>query len=133
MSNLISPTDSLTIKQTKALEFLILGNTIQESADLAFCSENSIDKWLKQKPFIDALNFAKKTSFDCASRRLSQAFIKSVIVLEELMLDSEGTVATSHRIKCADLLLQNALRVAELNEMNDRISSLEYEVTLYDQ
>jgi len=133
MTNLESPTDSLTVKQTKALECLILGHTIDEAARLSFCSENSIDKWLRQPKFSDALNFAKKTSFDCASRRLSQAFIKSVIVLEELMLDSEGTVATSHRIKCADLLLQNALRVAELNEMNDRISSLEYEVTLYDQ
>lgn len=127
-NHLESPTDSLTVKQTKALEFLILGNTIQESADLAFCSENSIDKWLRQKPFSDALNFAKKTSFDCASRKLSNAFIKSVIVLETLMEDKETT--TGYRIKCADLLLQNALRVAELNEMNDRLSQIE--VTLYE-
>lgn len=128
MTNLISPSDALTVKQTKALEFLILGNSIQESANLAFCSENSIDKWLKQKPFIDALNFAKKTSFDCATRKLSNAFIKSVIVLEELLVDPETN--TGYRIKCADLLLQNALRVAELNEMNDRLTSLE--VTLYE-
>ena len=127
LTHLESPTDSLTPKQTKALECLILGHTIDEAARLSLCSENSIDKWLKQKPFSDALKFAKKTSFDIAARRLSNAFIKSVDVLETLMLDSE--TSTGYRIKCADLLLQNALRVAELNDMNDRLTNLE--VTLY--
>ena len=127
LTNLESPTDSLTSKQAKALECLILGHTIDEAARLSLCSENSIDKWLKQKPFSDALKFAKKTSFDIAARRLSNAFIKSVDVLETLMLDSE--TSPGYRIKCADLILQNALRVAELNDMNDRLTNLE--VTLY--
>jgi len=128
MNHLESPTDSLTIKQTKALEFLILGYSIDESAKLSFCSENSIDKWLKQKTFSDALRFAKKTSFDVASRRLSNAFIKSVTVLEELMLDPETN--TGYRIKCADLILQNSLKVVELDSMSERLELLE--VTLYE-
>ena len=128
MSNLISPSDELTIKQTKALEFLILGYSIDEAARLSSCSENSIDKWLKQKPFSDALRFAKKTSFDVASRRLSNAFIKSVTVLEELMLDPETN--TGYRIKCADLILQNSLKVVELDSMSERLELLE--VTLYE-
>jgi len=129
MSNLISPSDELTIKQTKALEFLILGYSIDEAARLSSCSENSIDKWLKQKPFSDALRFAKKTSFDVASRRLSNAFIKSVTVLEELMLDPETN--TGYRIKCCDLILQNSLKVVELDSMSERLELLE--VTLYEQ
>jgi len=128
MTNLESPTDSLTVKQTKALEFLILGYSIDEAARLSSCSENSIDKWLKQKPFSDALRFAKKTSFDVASRRLSNAFIKSVTVLEELMLDPETN--TGYRIKCADLILQNSLKVVELDSMSERLELLE--VTLYE-
>ena len=107
----------------RAVAGLLGGNTIQESANLAGCSENAVDRWLKLPHFQEALNQGKKSAFNTACIKLGNAFSLSVDTLVSLMEDDQ--TSTGYKIKCADLLLQNALRVAEINEMDNRISNLE--------
>jgi len=128
--NQISPVEvTLTPLQMRAVAGLLGGNSIQESANLAGCSENAVDRWLKLPQFQEALNQGKKSAFNVACLKLGNAFSLSVDTLVSLMEDKETT--TGYRIKCADLILQNALRVAEIQDMNERLSQIE--VTLYDQ
>ena len=114
---------TLTPLQMRAIAALLEGNSIEQSATLAGCHSVSIDRWNKLSHFQEALNQGKKSAFNVACLKLGNAFSLSVDTLVSLMQDED--TATSHRIKCADLILQNALRVAEINEMDNRISNLE--------
>ena len=117
----------LTPMQMRCVAALLEGNSIEKASALAGCHSMSIDRFLKLPQFQAALQQGKKSAFNVACLKLGNAFSLSVDTLVSLMQDED--TATSHRIKCADLILQNALRVAELNDMNDRLTNLE--VTLY--
>ena len=117
----------LTPMQMRCVAALLEGNSIEKASALAGCHSMSIDRFLKLPQFQAALHQGKKSAFNVACIKLSNAFSLSVDTLVSLMQDED--TATSHRIKCADLILHNALRVAELNDMNDRLTNLE--VTLY--
>ena len=112
----------------RAVAGLLGGNTIQESANLAGCSENAVDRWLKLPHFQDALNQGKKSAFNVACLKLGNAFSLSVDTLVSLMQDEE--TSTNSKIRCADLLLQNGLKMAELDSLNERLSQIE--ITLYE-
>jgi len=120
---------TLTPLQMRAIAALLEGNSIENAAKLAGCSSMSVDRWIKLKQFQAALSQGKASAFNLAATKLGNAFILSVDVLQTLMLDPE--TSTGYRIKCCDLILQNSIRVAEIQDMNDRLTSLE--VTLYEQ
>jgi predicted nuclease with RNAse H fold len=113
----------LTPKQHQAIQALIAQSSIPSAATSAGVSVRSLYRWLDEPAFRLALNTALDMSIDAAARGMVRLTEKAIQVVETALDDTELHPAT--RLRAADLVLSNMLKLAELRTLAQRVAALE--------
>lgn len=127
MSYLEPPESKLTPLQTRACAALLAGNSIEDAAKEAGCSSVSIDRWLKISEFQSLLNAGKRACFEVASTKLSRGASRAADTLTGVLDDPDAS--PSVRIRAAEIILSNAVKLSELSDMQNRLTLLEVSIS----
>lgn len=113
----------LSAKQLKAVDALMQGMSCKEAGLAAGVSDSTVDTWLKLPNFKAAIAAAKSEAFREAARKLSFSSKIAVDTLVEVCGDKEfpGSV----RVRAAESILSNAIKISEMADLQERISTLE--------
>jgi hypothetical protein len=113
----------LTVKQHQAVQALIVHSSIPSAATSAGVSVRSLYRWLDEPTFRLALNTALDKSIDAAARGMVRLTEKAIDVVETVLDDEQLHPAT--RLRAADLVLSNVLKLVELRTLAQRVAALE--------
>jgi transposase-like protein len=119
----MSKIDSLTGHQRRAVRALLVKPTIEQAAKDAQVSETSLYRWMRQPEFHRALTEAESDALDNASRRLVNLTEHAISVITATMDDRNMHPAL--RLRAAQIVLENMLRLREMRSLEQRISALE--------
>jgi hypothetical protein len=117
----------LTEKQTRTIAALCSYRTLGAALEAVKVSRTTLARWRKQPEFIAALEAAQRESLAGLSRSLVVLSDKATAALENTFDDAEA--APGVKVRAAEVVLVNMLRVAELVDLEQRISELERQVT----
>lgn len=121
MSENVSPGDTLTAQQRRAVRALLTCKTMAEAAISAQVSERTLYRWLQDADFRAALFSAEGELIDGATRRLLRLQDAAIDVLDDL-LKAEGDGV---KLRAAQTVLDHLLRLRELRDIETRLASLE--------
>jgi hypothetical protein len=119
----MSEDQTLTTKQRKAIEGLLLTGNVAGAAEYAHCTRDSIYRWNKQPAFAQALREAEAAAVDAVSRRLIRLAETAADTLDAAM--SGEATPPAVRVRSASVVLGALLRVRELATLEARLSQLE--------
>jgi len=115
--------EELTSRQRRALGALLTERDVKAAAKRAKVGYRTLCRWLTEEPFRRALVEAEGQVIDQATRRLVGLADRAIETLREL-LDSP-TAKDSIRLRAAQSVLDNLLRLRELVALDARVSELE--------
>jgi len=115
--------EKLTRKQEQAIAALLTRRTIEEAAEAVGVSASTLRRWLKNPKFAASYREARRQVVDHALARLQRATGLAISVLMQVMLDQEAPA--SPRVAAARAVLDYALRIKEIEELEERVSRLE--------
>ncbi len=113
----------LTPKQHQAIQALLIQSSVPNAAASVGVSVRSLYRWLDEPTFRLALNTALDKSVDAAARGLVGLTEKAIKVVETVLDNEQIHPAT--RLRAADLVLSNMLKLAELRTLAQRVAALE--------
>ncbi len=114
-------TSKVSPRQLRAISCILTSRSMEEAARLAGISRTSLYNWLKDKNFAMKLDEAREALFREGLNLLKQATGKAAAELVGLLGSDEETT----RRLAAKEILALSLRVAEFQELDERISKLE--------
>lgn len=109
----------------KVLAALLKFSTISEAARETGISESTIFRWLQNEDFLERYREAQRTVVDEAIGTLQAATTKAVTTLIR-NLDNESAFVAN---RAAQIILSQALKAVELNEILERLGKLERALT----
>ena len=115
--------ENLTPKQRKAGETLLTSGDVSKAAAAAGVSRETLYKWLKQSAFSNAIREAESEALESLSRALVSLGEKAAAALGGILEDS-GALDSS-KLRAAEIVLSNLMRLRELVEIEKRIDILE--------
>lgn len=113
---------TLTIKQEKAILFLLENKTIEEIASLLKVSRKTIYRWLQSEEFKRRFKQARQEVFNEALERLKLLSRQAIETLEDII--KNGTKEAS-RVTASKTVLELALKLKEVEELESRVEELE--------
>jgi hypothetical protein len=119
----MSTNASLTSRQRKALRSLLVRPTIQLAAEDCGTAESTLYRWLQEDDFRQALTKAEDDAIDHAARRLVRLTDAALGIIALAMGDSNAHMGI--RLKAAELVLSNMLRLVELRTVEQRLADVE--------
>jgi hypothetical protein len=122
----MSTDQTLTSKQRKALEALLLTGEVSNAASAAHVTRDTVYRWLKQPVFASAVREAEAEAIDEVSRVLIRLSRSAVGTLAQAMAERDAPIGP--RIRAADITLSRLLQVRELAVLEDRLAALEQSV-----
>jgi len=109
-------------RQAKAITALLGLGSVEGAARATGISVATLWRWQRNDPaFASALREARQTALDDAYRLLQGSALVAVLRLKNLLNARSEQV----QLAAARALLDNALKVAELQNLEERISALE--------
>jgi hypothetical protein len=118
-----------TTKQQKAIAALLSAKDIQAAAAQAGVGERTLHRWLDEDPaFKTALRAAEAQVIDGVVRRLTGSANSALNVVMVIMLDS--TTPVSVRLRAAIAILDQLIKLRELNDLEQRIARLEEQLPM---
>ncbi|MEZ4870416.1 MAG: hypothetical protein R3C14_54305 [Caldilineaceae bacterium] len=114
---------SLTVKQMACVRELMLTPNIADAAKAAGVGERTLYRWLDDAEFKAALTEAQDAALDAAARRLVAMTEQATAVISEVLADADEK--TSARLRAAQIVLDNVLRLVELRDLAQRVAALE--------
>ena len=112
-----------TNRYTQAALALLSNSSIENAAFVTNITTRTMQRYLNDPEFIAILHDMQQQVISQASVRLSAAAGMAVETLQNIMCDD--TAPFGIRSRCADILLQNVLRYAELVTLGNRVKNLE--------
>jgi phage terminase small subunit len=122
MSQNATATDKLTRRQKQGVQALLTARTVVEAAAAIGARRRTLQRWLKQPAFKQALQEAQAELLTQASRQMQAELSEAVATLVSLM--DESNVA-SVRLRASEALLTRALLYVDAVELQQRITVLE--------
>lgn len=113
----------LTPLQHKTLRVLLTKGTVPETLKIVGISRATLSRWLKQPAFKGALQEYSNTVLDSIARQLILYSEDSLALLARTV--NNGDVAISVRVRAAEAILGNMLKVASLVSIEKRLQDLE--------
>ena len=113
----------LTNVQRRAIEALMLTNTIARAAQKAKVSEKSIYVWMKQDHFQTVLRVARRNALAHTTTRLQQITARAVDTIEDVMEDKKASSAS--RVSASRLSLEMMYRGCALDDIVERLKTME--------
>ena len=112
----------LTTHQRRALEALLVCGSLTEAATLAGSTRQALHRWLRDPAFVAALKEAESEALAALSRRIVSQAEKAMAALDTA-LAQEQDVRT--RLRAAEIVLANLLKLRELLDFEQRLAALE--------
>ncbi len=119
----LTPGSPLTAKQRKAVEALLATGEVSEAASTVGISRETLHRWLRDPPFVEAVRAAEAQALDDLSRMLVRLGRTAAGTLAKAMSDAATTVAT--KVRAADATLGRLLQLRELATLEARVAELE--------
>lgn len=113
----------LTPKQVQGIRSLLTKHSISEAAKDAGVTDRTVYRWLEEPEFKKALTQAEDLAIDAAARGLVGMTEKALTTITEV-LDS-ATVHPATRLRAAECVLANVLKLYELRNLAARVAALE--------
>ncbi len=117
------PTDNLSAQQSKAITALLTCSSITQAADEVGVTPRTLFRWLGDPTFDAAYKAAKRETVGQAIARLQQLSGAAVVVLGQVMADRRAPA--SSRVAAASKILDTAIKVVELEQIEQRLAALE--------
>jgi hypothetical protein len=102
---------------------LLAESSVSAAAKAANCSRRTAHRWLEQPAFQAALRAARQGVVDGATRLIQSASGEAVAALRGILQDAAAPAYS--RVAAARFLVDSALRIREMEELQDRIEVLE--------
>ena len=111
----------LTTKQQRAIAALISEPSNRKAAKVAGVAEKTIQRYLEDENFKDALAQAESALIDGASRQLLSGQTQALMVLSDIMQNSNDT----NRRLAAVAWLELSIKVRDWKSIEERLTRLE--------
>jgi len=118
----------LSRKQEQAIAALLSEPTIAAAAERVGVGEVTLWRWLQREDFRVDYQRARRETVAQAIAAIQQASSEAVQALREIMVDSEAPA--SSRVSAAKTVLEFALKGAELEDIEKRVTVLEEAASL---
>ena len=112
----------LTHKQEKAIMLLLQNKKIEEVAQELKISQVTLYRWLKQENFKQRFSEVRQELFNEALDSLKTLTKRAIDTLDDIL--KNGTKETS-RVTASKTVLELALRLKEVEELEQRVEELE--------
>ena len=118
--------NKLNPKKTIFVETIIAGGTITEAAAAAGIGNTQSHKWLNSglRDFIDKI---RKETFEASLQKLEKQLSAAVDTMQSMMTDTE--TPPPQRLGAAKTIIEQAIKLFELRDIEKRISALENAAT----
>jgi hypothetical protein len=116
-------TTELSSKQRRAIAALLVKPTIASAATDCGVTQITLYRWLREDEFRQALTDAESQAIDVAARRLVQLTEAAISVI--VMVLADRSAAPGIRLKAAQVVLENMLRLVEIRSISARLAELE--------
>lgn len=123
MSVNISDQEKTTPKQDTFIQSLLAGNSIVTSAKAVGIAEKTAHLWLKLPSVQKAYRDAQHHVFDEALTGLMLDVGEARATLVAIMKDDEAT--PSVRVRAAQIILERAIEIHKVSELEEKIAELE--------
>lgn len=123
MANFSRLAEKLTPEQAQAIAALLSEKDTRAAAAKAGCGERTLYGWLNEPDFKKALQAAEAELIDMAVRRLAGAAGDAIGVLVTVMNNKRS--AASVRVRAATVVIEQLIKLRELNNLEGRIAALE--------
>jgi hypothetical protein len=120
--------EKLSGKQAQALSALLTEATVEAAAGKAQVSQRTLYRWLSDPIFTGAYREARRKAVGQAIARLQHASADAVTALRSVMNDAEAPAPA--RVNAAKAVLELAVRVVELEDLETRVQELERAVII---
>ncbi len=115
--------NELSERQRRAIAALLSARNVSEAAQAAQVGERTLRRWLAEPTFRAALTGAEGQAIDAATRRLVSLTDSAIDVLTTVMQDPDAPSGV--RLRAAQGVLDNLLRLRELRNVEERLTRLE--------
>lgn len=112
---------NLTIKQTRAIQSLLAGQSVTEAADAAKVRRSTLYTWLEQPGFTRAINEGKSEMLERLSQSLASLSDQAVNTLARCMSDPSSAI----QLRAADIVISRILSLKDSVDFERRIAHLE--------
>ena len=126
MSQKITPERALTPKQRKAVEALLTTGEVTAAAKEVGVARETVQRWLNQPVFSQAVKEAEARAIDDLSRMLVRLGRTATSTLAKAMSDPATPMST--RVRAADVALSRLLQLRELATLEARVGELEQSI-----
>jgi hypothetical protein len=113
----------LTSRQQRTVAVLLAARNVREAAKQAKVSERTVYTWLGEPAFRAALYEAEGHLIDAATRRLLHHQDVALTVILSVMADKNNPASV--RLRAAQTVLEQLLKLRELRDIEARLSALE--------
>ncbi len=113
----------LTPRQQRTIAALLAARTVREAAKQVKVPERTVYTWLGETSFRAALYAAEGHLIDAATRRLLHHQDMALSVILHLMANPENPASV--RLKAAQAVLDQLLRLRELRNIEQRLTALD--------
>lgn len=114
---------SINVSRDNAITALVTNPTVKGAAAACGVSEKTLHAWLNEPAFAEKVQKAQNTITRRSIGRVLLSVGQAIDVLEEIMLDKESNVGP--RVTAAKAIMDHALRVYELESVQQRLDVLE--------
>jgi hypothetical protein len=110
-------------KEARAIAALLCEPSVEAAARTARVGARTLRRWLQRPDFAEELSRAAREAMAGATKSLRAASVEAVETLRAVLADAEGP--TTARVSAARVVLEQAQRAAEREELEARIVDLE--------
>ena len=114
--------DILTAKQTRAVELLMQGETVTGAAEALHLSRRTVQRWLTEDNFAEALELAQGAAMSSAARRLAGKLDRAAELVCNLAERAEDEPV---RLKAALSIVDMYARLREMGDVGAQIAELQ--------
>ncbi len=115
--------ERLTPRQKRAVESLIVCNTISDAAKRANMNERTLYRWLQQEEFQSVVRRARRLSLTQLATHLQHIAARAAGTLDEIMVDKNATSAS--RVSAARYSMEMYYKAATLEDIQERLMTME--------
>lgn len=112
----------ITAQQTKAIEVLLTSRSIQQASEICGLAYKTLRRWMGDPTFKAALIQREGETLDAATRRLAGLGNDAIDTMAAIMANGENEQT---RLRAAQGILDNLLRLRELRGVEERLTALE--------
>ncbi len=107
----------------KVIQAILTSDTMEKASEQAGVSRGTLYRWLKEDLFKNELKKARQQLVEQSGLKLQRAMGQAIKTLLEICKDKDATAGA--RVSAARSILENAFKVADSEELEEKVRRLE--------